>query len=292
MTAVLIASVLFTLVSFADETDIITVPSNDAQPITEDLQISVQLNGILLNFDQPPIIVGGRTMVPLRAIFEQLGAAIEWNGETKTVTAVKEAITVSMQIDNPVISVNGNPITLDVAPIIVNGRTLVPARAVAESFGANVSWNGESRTVVITTKNFVTEDPMLMNVELFQLVGLPFSEFTAKYGQLKTDSDAADEGFISYFSEKYFFTVNTDEINGIRTVIGVNCSFDFAFPGVATGFAAKDVLETIPLPWVNREAGIDTPIFSFNGNIFICIEPTDGKIERYTRVQVFVQDGV
>ena len=56
-----------------------------------------------------------------------------------------------MQVDNPVITVNNANVTLDVAPTIIDGSTLVPARAVGESFGVNVDWSSATQTVVLTT---------------------------------------------------------------------------------------------------------------------------------------------
>jgi|GEM_PF-2140852 len=118
-------------------------------PATSD--IIVTLNGNRLTFDQPPIIENGRTLVPLRAIFEAMGATVEWDQATQTVTGTKGNTVVKMTIGNPVMTVNGQAITLDVPPKVLNGRTLVPARAVAESFDAKVDWDGTTRTVIITT---------------------------------------------------------------------------------------------------------------------------------------------
>jgi len=111
----------------------------------------VRLNGETLNFDTPPIIENGRTLVPLRTIFEALGADVEWEDNTQTVTAVKDETTVSMQIGSNELVKNGESITLDVPAQLVNGRTLVPARVIAESFGAKVEWDEEKQTVIIQT---------------------------------------------------------------------------------------------------------------------------------------------
>ncbi len=112
--------------------------------------ITVTVNGNAVSFDQPPIIQDSRTLVPLRAIFEAMGASVEWNGETKTVTANRGSDTVSLTIGSNTLYKNDETVTLDVPAQIVNDRTLVPARAVAESFGAFVDWNSETQTVIIT----------------------------------------------------------------------------------------------------------------------------------------------
>lgn len=112
--------------------------------------ITVKLNGQLISFDQPPTIIDGRTLVPLRAIFEALGATVEWNGETQTVTSQKGSTSVSLSIDSKTMYKNGKAVTLDVPSQLINDRTLVPARAVAEAFGCDVDWDSDTKTVTIT----------------------------------------------------------------------------------------------------------------------------------------------
>jgi len=124
-----------------------TTPPTIPPPAQE---IKVLVNGSALTFDQPPIIENGRTLVPLRAIFEALGATVEWEQSTQTVTAVKDDITIILKIGDAFLTKNGERIALDVPAKIVGGRTLVPARAVAESFGADVQWDQATRTVTIT----------------------------------------------------------------------------------------------------------------------------------------------
>lgn len=125
-------------------------------------EITVELDGTEIIFDVPPQIIDGRTMVPLRKIFEEIGALVKWDDETKTVTARKSSKTVTLQIGSFELSIDkgktdddGNPlteeVTLDVPAQIVSGRTLVPARAISESFGLNVNWDEDSRTMLITS---------------------------------------------------------------------------------------------------------------------------------------------
>ena len=121
-----------------------------AIPIMADDNIKVLLNGVELTFDVLPQLINDRTMVPMRKIFESLGAEVDWNGETQTITATKDDVVIVMQIDNVVISINGQDITLDVPPQLVDNRTLVPVRAVAEGLAADVKWDGDNQTVIIT----------------------------------------------------------------------------------------------------------------------------------------------
>ena len=113
--------------------------------------VSVKLDGTILKFDVQPQIINGRTMVPLRTIFEALGAEVGWDEATSTVTAVKPGYTVIATINNPVISVNGQKKTMDIAPMLIDSRTLVPARFVAEAFDCMVDWDEATYTVIITS---------------------------------------------------------------------------------------------------------------------------------------------
>lgn len=118
--------------------------------------INISINNGYLDFEgqEPPFIEDGRTLVPLRSIFEALNATVEWDNETRTVIATNaEGTEITMTIDEKYYYLDGSRRTLDVAPQIVNGRTMIPVRAVSESLGCTVDWNDESQTVVINTSN-------------------------------------------------------------------------------------------------------------------------------------------
>ena len=115
--------------------------------------IAVTLNGNKLDFsDQSPTIVESRTLVPLRAIFEALGATVEWDSSTRTVTSQRNGVTISLSIGSNILYRNGETRELDVAAQIINGRTMVPARAVAEAYDITVDWDGDTQTVILTDK--------------------------------------------------------------------------------------------------------------------------------------------
>ena len=120
-----------------------------ASPVMAD-DITVLLNGSAIEFDVAPIIENDRTLVPLRAIFEALGAQVEWDGENETVISAKGNSTCILQIGGKMF-VNGEEKELDVPAKIVNDRTLVPLRAVSEAYDCTVDWDGDTRTVTITT---------------------------------------------------------------------------------------------------------------------------------------------
>jgi S1-C subfamily serine protease len=116
-------------------------------------QISVVVNGKTLSLDSAPVIENNRTLVPLRGIFESLQSTPIWDGATKTVTANKGDVTIKLQIGMKNATKNGQTISLDVPPKIINNRTYVPLRFIGESFGSQVTWNSESKTIhIVDTK--------------------------------------------------------------------------------------------------------------------------------------------
>ena len=134
-------------------------------------EIKVQQNGVYIDFRDNegnivnPQIVNSRTMVPFRKIFNSLGVTDEnilWDGETKTVVAKQNNIEIELQIDNTVakkvISGDVSEIKLDSAPIIVEGRTLVPVRFIAESMNKKVGWDAQNRTVIIIDTEKLVND--------------------------------------------------------------------------------------------------------------------------------------
>ena len=114
--------------------------------------ITVILDGAELAFDTPPQIINERTMVPMRVIFEALGAVVEWDEEVRSITAFRDESILFMQIDSPVMLLDGEEIVIDQAPLLIDGRTLVPVRAISEGLNMEVEWNSDARTVVITTQ--------------------------------------------------------------------------------------------------------------------------------------------
>jgi len=132
------------------ENTIELLEANAQEDEADNGEIKVILNGEKLAFDVPPIIEGGRTLVPMRKIFEAFGSTVDWEDSSKTITASLGDIVIIMQIGNPEIIVNDKKVTLDVPPMIYNDRTLVPVRAVAESFNCQVDWVESTRSVIIT----------------------------------------------------------------------------------------------------------------------------------------------
>jgi N-acetylmuramoyl-L-alanine amidase len=127
--------------------------STNQQPSLNNSAPKVYFNNNQLIFDVDPIIDNDRTLVPLRAIFEAMGAIVDWNQATKTVTAIKDNTMVVLTIGSTQPTVNGQIWPLDVPAKIIQDRTLAPLRFVGEAFGGTVNWDSATRTVYITSNN-------------------------------------------------------------------------------------------------------------------------------------------
>lgn len=114
--------------------------------------VTVIVDGSTLVSDVAPQIINDRTMVPMRAIFETLGATVEWDGDARKITSKRGDTTIEMTVDDKTMYINGKAVELDTAPTIVNDRTLVPTRAAAEGLDAEVEWLADSKTVLILDK--------------------------------------------------------------------------------------------------------------------------------------------
>lgn len=114
-------------------------------------KVSVLIDGLPVIFDVQPSIQNGRTLVPFRAVSEALNIEVNWNGTTRTINATSKEKTIILQIGNKRASVNGVSSSLDVPPVIINGRTLIPLRFFTENLGCKVEWDQQHYTVKITS---------------------------------------------------------------------------------------------------------------------------------------------
>lgn len=112
-------------------------------------EVFVTVNGEKIEFDVKPEIMDGRTMVPVRAIFEAVGAEVDWNDKTQTVTGTKDGTVVQMTIGSNKLLINGSTILMDCEPVKIDNRVLTPARYVVESYGYVVTWDDVGNTVKI-----------------------------------------------------------------------------------------------------------------------------------------------
>ena len=184
--------------------------------------INVRINGVSQSYDVMPIIKDGRTLVPMRGIFEAIGAEINWDDATKTVIGTKGDTKVTLQIGNTKANVGDKEVTLDVPAEIIDGRTMVPVRFISESSGCNVDWAANSKTVLIDCYNDLKQAGMdnLINTyhrpvptefeksndlnDIYHYPRLTNEENEKRYNEAKTKGKvvATNEEFLSTLSLK------------------------------------------------------------------------------------------
>ena len=120
--------------------------------------ITVKLDNKEITFDQPPIVESGRTLVPFRAILEAMNVDVDWDSDTKTITCTKGDKVIKLTIGENEMFINDEEVTLDVPAKIVNGRTLLPLRAISENLDAEVKWDSDTKTIEIKSNNSSNEE--------------------------------------------------------------------------------------------------------------------------------------
>ncbi|MGN0183250.1 MAG: carbohydrate-binding domain-containing protein [Candidatus Ornithomonoglobus sp.] len=130
---------------------------------------SIIYDGVPLEFDVAPVNENGTILVPMRAVFEALGAKVKWDAQTQSVTARKSSKTYSMTLGEKTITVSKNDEVTDTttaneAMQLIDDRTMLPLRALGELFGLEVDWNDETKTVTLTTPEEKSDDSWKENV--------------------------------------------------------------------------------------------------------------------------------
>ncbi|MEF3302523.1 stalk domain-containing protein [Paenibacillus sp. GYB003] len=161
----------------------------------------VVIDNVVQNYPQPPIMMNGSVLVPLRGIFETLGAKVDWDGATETVTATKGSTMIKLTVGQSEATVNGKTVKLAIPSQKVNGSTMVPLRFVSESLGGTVRWDGATYTVFIesavggsgntSTTNDVMPKGTVLPAEQVRIVDMDgkfieyrnFKKRTVRYGR-------------------------------------------------------------------------------------------------------------
>lgn len=118
------------------ENDVVTVMVDNAQVEFE---------------DQTPVIIEGHTLVPVRAVFEQAGAEVNWDQDTQTATITKNDYVVTIKYGDTVMRKNGVEIALEQPADVINNRTMIPVRAIAEAMDFSVTWDGHHSLILVST---------------------------------------------------------------------------------------------------------------------------------------------
>jgi len=121
------------------------------RPAVHEGVIGVYYNGQRVAFpDQQPEIVDDRTLIPVRGVFEEMGAQVDWDAASSTAIISKGDVVIKVQIGNNIMQVGGSQVELDVSAQLIGGRTMVPLRAISQALGAEIGWVGAVPAVMIS----------------------------------------------------------------------------------------------------------------------------------------------
>jgi hypothetical protein len=221
--------------------------------------IKILLEGKKISFDIPPQIIEGRTLLPLRAIFEALGLKVGWDNDTKIITGTSDEKTILLKIGDKNASINGITKTLDVPPLIINERTFVPVRFIAESLDMLVDWEQNTRTILIDKNaDMITLDhpkDIYNNIPTQNSIDTKYAEFKSMFILANKQVTVNDEilydavyngglnqnDFWNYFKNTGLDAINTyakqfaTEIRDGNTRYTISLSFKYS--GIQLGYA-------------------------------------------------------
>jgi hypothetical protein len=175
--------------------------------------ISVYVDGKKVAFDVQPIMENNRVLVPLRGVFEALGATVEWNDKDKSILAEKAETTLSLTVGDAYAVVNKEMVNLDVPSKNIGGRTFVPLRFVAESFNAKVTWDANTNTVAIESTSFAD----VASLQYLDGVPEPKEETKGAYG--------AFDSLVRYYYDGNIYDEYLDLLykSGFKEVVKSEC---------------------------------------------------------------------
>lgn len=223
--------------------------SAQAVEYTPDVVVSLQINnpimevnGVKAEIDAgrgtKPVVIQDRTVVPIRAITEAFGGTVGWEDENHAVTLSMEDDTIKLFINSNTAYLNGEAHTLDVAPVVINDRTMLPIRFIAEGFNLGVAWEGNTQTVSIIRNLFDEEEYQYLMRTVPTYSGSPYAEVNDNVPLFKEYEKIT--GSFEYYSK-------LDELG--------RC--DVAMASVAKDIMPigdrEDISEITPTGWINKK---------------------------------------
>ena len=193
-------SVIFMIFAFTVLSAVSAIGADGSETVVMQIDNPVMtFDGESRNIDESgsaPVIINDRTYVPVRGLVEALGGSADWDSESRTAILKRNNDEIRLTIDSLTAYYNNNAVEIDTAPVIVNNRTMLPARFIAESFGYSVGWDSETKTITITLNTQETTETA--------------TETTTEAVTEEEREDTADMGnvLVAYFSN----TGNTESV--------------------------------------------------------------------------------
>lgn len=158
-------------------------------------KIKIVIDENELKTNTPAQAVNNRTLLPLREIFEAMGADVNWDNDAKVITALKDGDEINLEIGNVNANINGREVKLDTPALAIKGVTLVPVRFIAESFGSEVIWDGYEQTVYIITKDKIKADPN-DDYTITEFTNSKYFEFDKSIGEIRGYSKSGPKDIV------------------------------------------------------------------------------------------------
>jgi len=215
---------------------------------TEDVIVSLQINDPLMEVNgieteidagrgTKPLIINGRTLVPIRAIIEAFNGNVGWDGDTQTVSLTMGEDSITLVIDSQIAYLNGMAHTLDVSPTIINERTMLPIRFIAEGFNLGVAWESDTQTVTLV-RNYLdqAEYDYLMSV-IPAYSGSPYAQIN---------------GGVPLFKEFEIIGGSFEYYSKLDNIGRCNVCMASVAPDLAPTDKRESISSVTPTGWVNK----------------------------------------
>ena len=184
--------------------------SNHAYGHHREVKDRIQINGRHVNFDVPPVIKEGRTLIPVRAITNGLGAEVLWDAKTQTITITRDDTKIVLKLESMEFTVNGVKQVMDVPAQLISNRTFVPLRFIAQALGDRVKYDNATGDIDIYGPLATPERPTLV-------------DFVAKWKAVEHENNG------------YALRLFRDGIEAKQVTIAHNVALEYSFKSYMEG---------------------------------------------------------
>jgi len=237
-------------------------------------EVKIQVDGVDVAGDSPPVIIDGRTLVPARFVFEAMGGTVIWNGATGEVTVSVAETEVKLKVGSTKAYINGAETSLDVPARIINDRTMIPVRFVSEAAGCKVSWDEKSRVVGITSpvsdedltaiesielshegdKVVVNADREITDFTSFKMANPSRLVFDIKNAKLNMKDGTIETGDNPFFKSIRYAQFTRDSVRIVADLTSASSGSVSRSDSMRTAYMTFEVYDPADLPTVVPEA--------------------------------------